>query len=421
MPGRGETNTISLQELKPQQKSVSESDTPEGFGMEGEKKRREEEEEEKENEEGEEEEEEATEQASRQHSTDGVEAQSLKPGGLPEPSPTSKAAGAGSVSASKHQSRGSSRRPSGAERSGRGTSRLLTLPKPFKMMLREEDKKRRNVKTRSEVELENELMRRELEELRQCRRQFRATPAPPNTHLPLSDVVSRGCNQLRAGRRSRPTSLDRTSNSSAGSTGLRRRATSASRNTSPQPFSFVERERKKREQKLEEALRSGLSSHEDRWVFKARPLPRMYRAPTEEYQFYGAAEMRSQGEHQQHHPQHRGQQLSGELLRHAGKRLERQRCCVEVGMEASEEWPGDRDERYRLDDSNWRLRRKPSLGGKGLLVVEGDTAGELRKIRERDWSYIHPIQRTCINLNPSSSFSAGPERLPAGKTDYISV
>lgn len=403
MPGGQETSTISRQELKPKQKLISESDTPESWGMEGEKERREEEEEEME-------EEKEAERASRQGSTDEDEAQSLKPGLQPEPSANSKAAGA----ASKQQSRTSSRRSSGAECSRRGTSRLVTVPKPFKMMLHEEDKKRRNVKTRSEVELENELLHRELEEMRQCRQKFRATPAPPSTRLPFNEVVSGGCNQ----RRSRPTSLDRASDSSAGST-RRHRASSRSRNTSPQPFSFIERERKKREQKLEEALRHGLSSREEHWVFKARPLPRMYRAASEEYQLYGAAEMHSRGEDQQQHPQRSGLPASSKLLKHAERRVERERWCMEVDMEARGEKPEDRDVRPMLDNGNWRLRRKPSLGGKELLL-EGER-DRLQSVRERDWSYIHPIQRTCISLNLGSSFYVSHERLPAGKSDYISV
>ncbi|XP_041922475.1 protein FAM161A-like [Alosa sapidissima] len=403
LPAGRETSTISKQDLKLEQKSVSETDTPGSQGMEGEQKKREEEEKE--------------ERASGQSSADATnEAQSLKPPVQLEPSVVSKATRA----ASKDRSRAPSRRSSWTERSGRRASRPVTVPKPFQMMLREADKKRRNVKTRSEVVLENALLRRELEEMRECRRQFRATPAPPR---------SRSVGRSAAGRRGRTTSLDRVSESSAGGSSS---ASGRSRNTSPQPFSFIERERKKRERKLEEALRSGAGSREERWVFKARPLPRIYRACSEDYQLLGAVEMHSRDqEQQQQQQQHRGPPASRGLQKHAGRVLEREKGSMEVDVdtETSEEKPEGREdeaesvdgpERPILDNANWTLRRKPSLVGKGLQL-EGETGRGVRRGREREWSYIQPIQRTCISLNLASSFSVSHERMLAGKSHYISV
>ncbi|XP_048126314.1 protein FAM161A-like [Alosa alosa] len=373
LPAGRETSTISKQDLKLEQKSVSETDTPGSQGMEGEQKKREEEEKE--------------ERASRQSSADATnEAQSLKPPVQLEPSVVSKATRA----ASKDRSRAPSRRSSWTERSGRRASRPVTVPKPFQMMLREADKKRRNVKTRSEVVLENALLRRELEEMRECQRQFRATPA---RRFAVSSASGR------------------------------------SRNTSPQPFSFIERERKKRERKLEEALRSGAGSREERWVFKARPLPRIYRACSEDYQLLGAVEMHSRDQEQQQ--QHRGPPASRGLQKHAGRVLEREKGDMEVDVdtETSEEKPEGREdgaesmdgtERPILDNANWTLRRKPSLVGKGLQL-EGETSRGVRRGREREWSYIQPIQRTCISLNLASSFSVSHERMLAGKSHYISV
>ncbi|XP_023183005.1 protein FAM161A-like [Xiphophorus maculatus] len=121
----------------------------------------------------------------------------------------------------------------------------VTVPKPFQMMLREEERKRHRVRTRSEVELENTLLRRELEELRECQKKFRASPAPAHIHLPLYEVINRrprgGCNSSVPER-------------------------------GQEPFQFLERERKKREARIAAEL-GNFSRREERQGFKATPLP----------------------------------------------------------------------------------------------------------------------------------------------------
>lgn len=121
----------------------------------------------------------------------------------------------------------------------------VTVPKPFQMMLREEERKRHRVRTRSEVELENTLLRRELEELRECQKKFRASPAPAHIHLPLYEVIN--CRPRGGRNNSVP---DR----------------------SQEPFRFLERERKKREARIAAAL-GNFSRREERQGFKATPLP----------------------------------------------------------------------------------------------------------------------------------------------------
>ncbi|KAM7385290.1 hypothetical protein PAMP_001378 [Pampus punctatissimus] len=132
---------------------------------------------------------------------------------------------------------------------GRSKSKV-TVPKPFQMMLREEERKRHKVRTRSEIELENTLLRRELEELQECQKKFRASPAPAHIHLPLYEIISRR-------------SVQRTNRSSNNSN---RDTKSAS------PFHFLERERRKMEAKAVTEL-GRLGPKEERHAFKARPMP----------------------------------------------------------------------------------------------------------------------------------------------------
>lgn len=139
----------------------------------------------------------------------------------------------------------------------------VTVPRPFQMMLREEERKRHKVRTRSQVELENTLLRRELEELQECQKKFRASPAPLHTHRPLYEVMS----QRSAGRPGQSRRSSGGSSSSSDSSGSR------SCDSAPQPFHFLEREKRKREAKMAAQLgRAGPG--EEQQVFRARPVPR---------------------------------------------------------------------------------------------------------------------------------------------------
>ncbi|XP_032397626.1 protein FAM161A [Etheostoma spectabile] len=140
----------------------------------------------------------------------------------------------------------------------------VTVPKPFQMMLREEEKKRHKVRTRSEIELENMLLKRELEELQECQKQFRASPAPAHIHLPLYKIIS-GRHSQRANRSRSSSSLSNCGTSS-------NQAPAAAASPSPQPFHFLERERRKKEAKIVAELEK-LGPKEERQAFKARPMP----------------------------------------------------------------------------------------------------------------------------------------------------
>ncbi|XP_033991840.1 protein FAM161A-like isoform X2 [Trematomus bernacchii] len=133
----------------------------------------------------------------------------------------------------------------------------VTVPKPFQMMLREEERKRHKVRTRSEIQLENTLLKRELEELQECQKKFRASPAPAHIHQPFYEVISRRLSQR--------------STRSKGSRKITNRNQIIA-DASPQPFHFLERERMKREAKIVAEL-GNLGLKEERQAFKARPMP----------------------------------------------------------------------------------------------------------------------------------------------------
>ncbi|KAF3852701.1 hypothetical protein F7725_006056 [Dissostichus mawsoni] len=118
-----------------------------------------------------------------------------------------------------------------------------TVPEPFQMMLREDERRKRGIKSRSEIEQENADLRRQLEELTECQRKFRANP------IPAHDLQER------------------------------KKRENVQPRTLQKPFSFLERERLKKEQKEQHP-----SPTEDKVKpFRAKPVPRsVYAAATGE-------------------------------------------------------------------------------------------------------------------------------------------
>ncbi|KAL3066362.1 hypothetical protein OYC64_016340 [Pagothenia borchgrevinki] len=147
-----------------------------------------------------------------------------------------------------------------------------TVPEPFQMMLREDERRKRGIKSRSEIEQENADLRRQLEELTECQRKFRASPIPAHVHLPLYDDLQ--------GRKKREDVQPR---------------------TLQKPFSFLERERLKKEQKERRP-----SPNEDKVKpFRAKPVPRsVYAAATgeqmKEEQLYRSIKIQMRAEEMLH-------------------------------------------------------------------------------------------------------------------------
>ncbi|XP_033857168.3 protein FAM161B-like isoform X1 [Acipenser ruthenus] len=105
-----------------------------------------------------------------------------------------------------------------------------TVPQPFNMTLREAQKKTQLPKSRTSLDLEKQLVeKREAEEAEEaeCQKQFRAVPIPAHVYLPLFDEI----NESR--EKQRRLNLDR------------RKEILLS---IQKPFSFAEREEKKKEQ-----------------------------------------------------------------------------------------------------------------------------------------------------------------------------
>ncbi|KAM4903792.1 protein FAM161A isoform 2-T2 [Sylvia borin] len=133
----------------------------------------------------------------------------------------------------------------------------ITVPKPFQMTIREAQRKEQNVKSKSQIELENHLLKKQLEEEAECQKKFRAKPVPAAVFLPLyHDIVQRDQERRRSVReRSRLKLL-----------------------AAQKPFKFIERERQRSESR-KMPLKDVPPAENKRKVFRAKPVPKCVYSP----------------------------------------------------------------------------------------------------------------------------------------------
>ncbi|NXI17239.1 F161A protein, partial [Irena cyanogastra] len=133
----------------------------------------------------------------------------------------------------------------------------VTVPKPFQMTIREAQKKEQNIKSKSQIELENHLLKKQLEEEAECQKKFRANPVPAAVFLPLyHDIVQRNEERRRSVRERSKLKLL----------------------ASQKPFKFIERERQRHETRKMQL--KDLSPPENKTkVFRARPVPKYVYSP----------------------------------------------------------------------------------------------------------------------------------------------
>ncbi|XP_041905173.1 protein FAM161A isoform X2 [Corvus kubaryi] len=133
----------------------------------------------------------------------------------------------------------------------------VTVPKPFQMTIREAQKKEQNIKSKSQIELENHLLKKQLEEEAECQKKFRANPVPAAVFLPLyHDIVQRNEERRRSVRERSKLKLL----------------------ASQKPFKFIERERQRRE--IRKMQLKDVSPPENKTkVFRAKPVPKCVYSP----------------------------------------------------------------------------------------------------------------------------------------------
>uniref|UniRef100_A0A672TPV2 Protein FAM161A n=2 Tax=Strigops habroptila TaxID=2489341 RepID=A0A672TPV2_STRHB len=133
----------------------------------------------------------------------------------------------------------------------------VTVPKPFQMTIREARKKEQNIKSKSLVEMENDLLKKQLEEEAECQKQFRANPVPAAVFLPLyHEIVQRNEERRRSVKERSKLQLL----------------------ASQKPFKFIEREKQRSEMRKMQ-LRDLSAPEKKTALFKAKPVPRCVYSP----------------------------------------------------------------------------------------------------------------------------------------------
>ncbi|NXX50828.1 F161A protein, partial [Tricholaema leucomelas] len=132
----------------------------------------------------------------------------------------------------------------------------ITVPQPFKMTIREAKKKEQNIKSKSQIEMENNLLKKQLEEQAECQKKFRANPVPAAVFLPLyHEIVQRNEERRRSVKERSKINLL----------------------ASQKPFKFIEREKQRNE--IRKMQLRDLSAPEKKKLFQAKPVPKYVYSP----------------------------------------------------------------------------------------------------------------------------------------------
>ncbi|XP_006909627.1 protein FAM161A isoform X2 [Pteropus alecto] len=127
----------------------------------------------------------------------------------------------------------------------------ITVPEPFQMMIREQKKKEENMKSKSDIEMVQKLLKKQ-EEDSECKKKFRANPVPAFVFLPLyHDIVKQNEERRKTMKEKYKEALL----------------------ASQKPFKFIAREEQKQAIR-EKQLRDFFKSKKKTNRFKARPIPR---------------------------------------------------------------------------------------------------------------------------------------------------
>uniref|UniRef100_A0A8C5HJR0 Protein FAM161A n=1 Tax=Gouania willdenowi TaxID=441366 RepID=A0A8C5HJR0_GOUWI len=291
----------------------------------------------------------------------------------------------------------------------------MTIPKPFQMTLRETERKKHGIKTRSEIGQENTELRRQLEELRECQKKFRASPVPAHVHLPLYEEQKERNEQRRRSVREREEQHLR---------------------SIQRPFSFLERERQRKEQK--QHCHTELFNKDKIKPFKAKPVPKsVYAAASEdrmkEEQLYRSIKIQMRAQEMLHSASMPPSMLARRLSERK-KNKEDRNAAGEDGScshrpQITKEVP-DFDARYRRFQKHLKKQKevRPTTACEPFELrtsqihshrerILADKGKEQTSPQLLRWPYIGPPIARTPNSSLCSSLSGSLELLPAKDTD----
>uniref|UniRef100_A0A8D0BDZ7 Protein FAM161A n=1 Tax=Salvator merianae TaxID=96440 RepID=A0A8D0BDZ7_SALMN len=256
----------------------------------------------------------------------------------------------------------------------------ITVPEPFQMTVREAKKQQQNIKPKSLIELENNLLKKQLEEEAECQKKFRANPVPAHVFVPLYHEIMQQNEERRKSFRER-----------------RRKLLLSMQ----KPFQFLEREAQKNEMKKLQ-LKDLSSPKKKTKIFKARPVPK----------FIYSSEINEKLKEKELYRDIRIQMRSEELLRNSslpnsrlGSRAAskpRQQNCLEQNFETLQK---NVKHTTVCEPFNLFTQNIPSNKEKILEDIQMDE----EKLKETRWPYAssrcRPQMRSLNARSPPSGYN----------------
>ncbi|NWS67041.1 F161A protein, partial [Crotophaga sulcirostris] len=278
----------------------------------------------------------------------------------------------------------------------------VTVPKPFQMTLREAKKKEQNIKSKSQMEMENNLLKKQLEEEAECQKKFRANPVPAAIFLPLyHEIVQRNEERRRSVKERSKLKLL----------------------ASQKPFKFIEREKRRNEiRKMQ--LRDIPTPEKKTKLFKAKPVPKCVYSPAvndrlKEEELYREIRIRMRAEELL-----RNSSLPNSRLALANANKKKKHKCIE--LKETEHKPKIKSRVPDFDLLHQKFQKRllqqkqekhltvcepfdlrtpciPSNKGKILKDIQEDE----EKLKETRWPYASPRRKPQMRHSSANSHPSG--------------
>ncbi|XP_043367912.1 protein FAM161A isoform X2 [Dermochelys coriacea] len=281
----------------------------------------------------------------------------------------------------------------------------VTVPKPFQMTIREAKKKQQNVKSKSQIEMENNLLKKQLEEEAECQKKFRANPVPASVFLPLYHEIMERNEERRkfVKERSKDMLL-----------------------ASQRPFQFIKREEQRKEIRKMQLKDLSLPERKTK-LFQAKPVPKSVYSPAindklKEEELYREIRIQMRAEELLHNSSLPNSRLARRTIyKQRKQKCNQQKEELEHKPKIKSRVPDFETLHQKFQNRllkqklvkhitvcepfNLRTPHIPSNKGKILQDIQADE----EKLKETRWPYASPRCKPRMRCSSANSSPLGPE------------
>ncbi|XP_007064192.2 protein FAM161A isoform X3 [Chelonia mydas] len=280
----------------------------------------------------------------------------------------------------------------------------VTVPKPFQMTIREAKKKQQNVKSKSQIEIENNLLKKQLEEEAECQKKFRANPVPASVFLPLYHEIMERNEERRkfVKERSKDILL-----------------------ATQRPFQFIKREEQRKEIRKMQLKDLSLPENKTK-LFQAKPVPKSVYSPAindklKEEELYREIRIQMRAEELLHNSSLPNSRLARRTIYKQRKQKCNQQKELEHKPRIKSRVPDFETLHQKFQNRllkqkhvkhitvcepfNLRTPRIPSNKGKILQDIQADE----EKLKETRWPYASPRCKPRMRYSSANSSPLGRE------------